>query len=358
MANRYVFRFDSFRIFGTMAGHTDTDYVYFTVRVGDVVLGPYAQPNPPAEGPFFVGNLDSGGPFVLNWAMNPIEVADGTPVIIHYAIVNHGHDDAAKRLNDSLAIAQGITGAVGGIAAAVAAPLPPVALVIGVVTGALEGILTIAGWIHAQISCDGMVLQDAITLVAPLQLHSETRRYRGPDTPIGCGPNAVYDVTWSIAQETTTQDNWRWCRKCAGLHYAGVPDAGNQFGVCPADNGPHIHDGSGNYTLVVDTPLAPGQGNWRWCRKCAGLHYAGVPDAGNQFGVCPADNRPHIHDGSGNYVLAYNTPGNAGQDNWRWCRKCAGLHYAGVPNAGNQFGVCPADKRPHIHDGSGDYILS
>src|SRR5206468_3957405 len=49
------------------------------------------------------------------------------------------------------------------------------------------------------------------------------------------------------------QDGWRFCRKCEGLAYgrAGAP------GPCPA-GGTHDHSGSGNYTLVLDAPGAPG----------------------------------------------------------------------------------------------------
>ena len=40
-----------------------------------------------------------------------------------------------------------------------------------------------------------------------------------------------------------THDNWRWCRKCQGLAFAG-----NSTGACPA-GGPHDFTGSNNYSL-------------------------------------------------------------------------------------------------------------
>jgi hypothetical protein len=40
-----------------------------------------------------------------------------------------------------------------------------------------------------------------------------------------------------------TQDNWRWCSKCEGLHF------GNNPGRCPAGGSQHISTGSGNYAL-------------------------------------------------------------------------------------------------------------
>jgi hypothetical protein len=41
----------------------------------------------------------------------------------------------------------------------------------------------------------------------------------------------------------TAQDNWRWCRKCQGLHWGG-----QSAGIC-ASGGGHDFAGSGNYTL-------------------------------------------------------------------------------------------------------------
>jgi hypothetical protein len=43
----------------------------------------------------------------------------------------------------------------------------------------------------------------------------------------------------------------------------------------------------------------------------------------------------------------------SGQDNWRWCKKCEGLFFAGHPTQGK----CPADGQPHSQEGSGDYRL-
>jgi hypothetical protein len=91
------------------------------------------------------------------------------------------------------------------------------------------------------------------------------------------------------------QNNWRWCRKCQGLAFggSGVP------GPCPA-GATHDHTGSGNYTLVHDTPGAPGQSNWRWCQKCQGLAFGGS----GAPGPCPAGTT-HDHTGSGNYSLRH-----------------------------------------------------
>jgi hypothetical protein len=104
-----------------------------------------------------------------------------------------------------------------------------------------------------------------------------------------------------------SQDNWRWCHKCAGLWYNGHSTKGS----CPA-GATHDFTGSGNYTLQYSP--ASGQDNWRWCHKCEGLHFAGD----NQFAACPGGG-VHSLNGSGDYVLT-GAPAQ-GQDNWRWCQK-------------------------------------
>jgi hypothetical protein len=137
-----------------------------------------------------------------------------------------------------------------------------------------------------------------------------------------------------------TQRNWRWCSKCQGLWFAG----GSSQGKCPA-GGSHSKTGSGNYSLVHQATIAPGQANWRWCSKCQGLWFAGNPSQGK----CPAGGT-HIKTGSGNYTLAHQS--GAGQANWRWCSKCQGLWFAGNPPQG----TCPAGGA-HAKVGSGDYRL-
>jgi hypothetical protein len=93
------------------------------------------------------------------------------------------------------------------------------------------------------------------------------------------------------------QDNWCWCNKCSGLHL----NQGTR--PCPA-GGTHDPGGSGNYVLAYGAvPDASNLGinstqtNWLWCSKCAGLHY----QSGNS--VCPAGGA-HDATGSANYWLA------------------------------------------------------
>src|SRR6266480_1354035 len=139
------------------------------------------------------------------------------------------------------------------------------------------------------------------------------------------------------------QDNWRWCKKCQVLAFAGSAT----LGPCPA-GGEHNHSGSGDYALVLNDPAVPGQDNWRWCSKCQALSFAGNPS----LGKCKAGG-VHNHTGSGNYVLWREPDGTVGQDNWRWCNKCQVLAFTGSSNSG----ACGAGGM-HDHSGSGDYVLA
>ena len=103
----------------------------------------------------------------------------------------------------------------------------------------------------------------------------------------------IIGSTGSPLTQANVQQGWKWCSKCQGLHFAG----GNVFGICPA-GGSHITNGSGDYTLLVNDPDAPGQSNWRWCNKCQGLHFGGAGSPG----PCPAGGS-HVRDGSGDYTL-------------------------------------------------------
>jgi hypothetical protein len=148
------------------------------------------------------------------------------------------------------------------------------------------------------------------------------------------------------AAARSAQDNWRWCKKCQGLAFAGNPSPG----ACPA-GGTHDHAGSGNYRVIQDPPILPpfSQDDWRWCNKCQGLAFGGNPTPG----ACPAGGT-HDHAGSGNYSLMQNTPVSIPltQADWRWCNKCQGLAFGGNRSPG----PCPAGGT-HDHAGSGNYAV-
>jgi hypothetical protein len=69
------------------------------------------------------------------------------------------------------------------------------------------------------------------------------------------------------------------------------------MGTCPA-GGSHDASASGDYTLTNNIPAAPGQHNWRYCRKCQGLYFAG-----HNAGACPAGGS-HDPSASGDYALS------------------------------------------------------
>lgn len=141
------------------------------------------------------------------------------------------------------------------------------------------------------------------------------------------------------------QDKWRYCSNCQALAFAG----GGSLGVCQGTTPPggaHNFSSSGNYGLVDDDVAVPGQDNWRWCRKCQAMCFAG------SGGSCAAGGQ-HDHTGSGDYTMEQSQNGTLGQDNWRWCRKCQVLAFAGGPSPG----ACAAGG-VHDHTGSGDYVLT
>lgn len=153
------------------------------------------------------------------------------------------------------------------------------------------------------------------------------------------------------------QSDWRWCSKCQGLFFGGSSYLGSGGGVCPKDGKPHTSSGSGNYLLVHNALMAPGQDQWRWCSKCQGMFFGGSPYMGVKGGVCPASKSAHTKDGSGNYTIGVDfPPGTFGQKSWRWCNKCQGLYFGGAPSAGIPSGCCPAGGA-HDPTGSGDYEL-
>lgn len=156
------------------------------------------------------------------------------------------------------------------------------------------------------------------------------------------GGLAVVGTTLALAPtaraDAFTQWNWRWCRVCQGLFYAG-------FSTSQCPGGGH-HDGSQSYDYGVQNFSSGSwtQGGWCWCNKCQGLFYG--PYVSNSW--CPASGHHNTNDGSYNYFVGMNTSG--GQDGWRWCRRCQGLFYG--PFTGNS--ICPASSpgQPTRHDGS------
>src|SRR6266498_3168160 len=152
----------------------------------------------------------------------------------------------------------------------------------------------------------------------------------------------------SIMETATSQKNWRFCEKCAGLFYwNGDPQAQN---FCPKDRGQHVARG---FDFVLPHDIAAGtqdQPQWRFCLKCHGLFWAG--DTG---GICPRDGLPHDDGNVGyHFVLRHDVVDDLEhQKDWRFCLKCAGLFWAG-----GDHGICPKDGLPHDHGNVGfNFVL-
>jgi hypothetical protein len=288
----YIFRLDQFQISRTRAVDEDTDVVSFALNIGGQMGEPQIR---------YMGEVDDGD-HLLDMEFDPISIDDSAAeVVFNYQIVNSGHrsqQDIQKTLTDQAhTLATSFLGT-GNIWAA----------------AATEAINWFAEILFAD--CDGAVAVDQIEVTGSVldewtsatEVHRETRSYPGIPSPSGCGGNSRYSVTWSVVRvppEFSGQSNWRWCRKCQGLMYAGTIPGIPHFGRCPA-GGRHDPAGSGDYILAHDMPNAPGQPDWRWCNKCQGLfftgHIPGVPDSGR----CPAGGS-HDPTGSGAYTLPHLT---------------------------------------------------
>src|SRR3954454_17191280 len=93
------------------------------------------------------------------------------------------------------------------------------------------------------------------------------------------------------------QNNWRWCKKCQALSFAGSAT----LGAC-SGGGQHDHTGSGDYVLVQTAGgVLPDdtKSNFRWCKKCQVLALAATPSM-----ACGAGG-VHDYSSSGNYMLGY-----------------------------------------------------
>jgi hypothetical protein len=113
-------------------------------------------------------------------------------------------------------------------------------------------------------------------------------------------------------------------------------DSGIGAGGNNIRDGVLIHELRSNYSI--------GQNNWKWCSKCQGLHYSGGA-------ICSAGGI-HDHSDSFNYKLVMDDPGFPGQHSWHWCSKCQQL-----VNGNGASAPCSAGG---MHDltHSADYALS
>ena len=151
------------------------------------------------------------------------------------------------------------------------------------------------------------------------------------------------------AGETTGQPDWRFCVRCGGLFHA--PNGNTSGSVCPK-RGEHAWFGK-KFFLPNDHQAAgdaTGQRDWRFCRNCHGLFWA---PGDRPAGACP---RGGQHDPLGCALLLPNDSMGAndavGQRDWRFCRNCHGLFWAGSGFKGTlprgrepRRGISPARRR-------------
>jgi hypothetical protein len=195
----YRISLDSFQISNTRSRHTDTDFVDFSIRVGDHVYPSQTRA---------MGDLNNGT-YPVGLSYGPIEVASGEPVVIMYTIVNAGnHPELNQAVLDAFdQINLEITKAALAYAdidddnlASLLASTNVVAVLNRLALGGVLGLV--------NPDCDGIVASDVFGVTSQ-QLatwtasgpHAERRTYPGTDSPSGCGSNSLYSVTWSVQRQ-------------------------------------------------------------------------------------------------------------------------------------------------------------
>ena len=188
----YTFTLNSFQITNTRSLHNDTDFVSFAVAVGK---------NAPITVPTkSMGNLNNGT-FQVNLTIPNVTVGPSDKVAFSYSIVNTGYNAnsveqalktavTAAAAKAAAAAGAAVGGGVGGLIGATAGPW---------LAGNLEGIVFV--------DCDGTVAAADHTFTAAAlasvtangRVDSSTDNNKGTDSPVGCGGNSQYYVTWSVS---------------------------------------------------------------------------------------------------------------------------------------------------------------
>jgi hypothetical protein len=149
-------------------------------------------------------------------------------------------------------------------------------------------------------------------------------------------------------------ENWRYCSGCGAVYQFGPGYSfwqGTVQKICPVYGANHRSSGSFNYLVCSDATADPNgsQDGWAWCASCGGLHHDGAGDH------CPFSDRrgphmPRVSDSPTFHVMFGDNNDTDIQGGWRWCNKCAALHWPWGPS------VCPSGGK-HSTDGSGLYRL-
>jgi hypothetical protein len=200
-----VFTLESFEILNTRSHHEDTDYVSFTLVIGNGT--PQTQTKA-------MGDLNNGN-YPVGLSFGPVAVAPNEAAVFNYLILNSGHQsqqetqDALTKAATTLA-QQGADAAAkaisSGVASLVGASIGSAVLpVIGTALGAIAGWLVdeLGGVLFAN--CDGPVAAEQVAMTGTELAartangaYQHTTSHPGIDSPHGCGSNSQYKVTWSI----------------------------------------------------------------------------------------------------------------------------------------------------------------
>jgi hypothetical protein len=206
---QFIVRLNNFQIFDTTSPHNDTDYVYFTVKVGDQMLDPRHS---------LIGSLNNGV-YNLGWEFQITVPDDTTPVIISYQIVNNGAGDQHQQIANDAAIVSHI-GNIISLAGAATGPIDPIGgAVVGVIGAAVGAIANAVQAIDGLINCDEMVVNDVFltngatmrAALAPTGFQTIIRDYHTPGRSGGLPflhcQTAHYAVSFSIMPAYARIDN-------------------------------------------------------------------------------------------------------------------------------------------------------
>lgn len=198
MGNTYTFTLDSFRITDTRSRHNDTDFVSFTLMLKAGNGNGMPQTVKKAMGDV------NNGVHPINLSFANVTVDPASSVVLNYLIVNSGHQNPSQIEStlESTGTSLAVKGATAlGAAAGSFIPIPALGTLLGAGAGFLAGKLTSI----LNANCDGPVAAEQNTFTGADLLaktaggvFSHTTKHPGTDSPIGCGSNSVYYVTWHI----------------------------------------------------------------------------------------------------------------------------------------------------------------
>jgi len=212
----------SFQILGTRARYSDTDYVAFSLKVGN---------GPTRTKTRSLGDLGDGATPALGLAFDGVPIGSKEAVVATYLIVNAGSVNPAQALSElENAGKQLVEGGVPAAAKAIAANQPDegvwsaVGNVLGNIIGSETPVPILApavgaffGWVFSKVAnlinpnCDGLVAAEVLAFsgrtlwnMTGTGPHHKQTDQPGSDSAAGCGSNSHYLVNWSVEHSLRT----------------------------------------------------------------------------------------------------------------------------------------------------------